>query len=130
MSRILRYITILFLLLAGVAITAHLIIPHDHHLTDSFSDKGESCPVSDGKTGHHPGFPVHCHAFNDLTSDRVIISFIPDKIWHKDLEISSLFKRTASELKLIFITISDIRESFPDLFLQEVSSLRAPPTLG
>jgi hypothetical protein len=128
-SRFVKNIRVFFLLLAGLALNAHMIIPHDHHLAESVAGSENDCPVSDGETSHHTGFPVHCHAFNDLTSEKVRSNHITTYIKYSFLIISSLSDATAKELHFSCRSISDFREPFPDSFLLEYSSLRAPPSL-
>ncbi|MCX6320220.1 MAG: hypothetical protein NTX93_00220 [Bacteroidia bacterium] len=130
MHKIIKNIPAFFLLLAGLVITAHLIIPHDHHLADSFTTKEDSCPVSNGKSGHSSGFPIHCHAFNDLTSEKATAYYFICNIQNNDILISSFFDSLAFELQFHIIPIIDLRESFPDHYLLELSQFRAPPSLS
>jgi hypothetical protein len=70
MSRFKKYFSIFSLWVAWGFMTAHLLIPHDHHISD-FSASGESpCPLSNSKSGHSSGLPLHCHAFNDSVSEK------------------------------------------------------------
>ena len=62
-----------FLLLAGAVFYAHMLIPHDHHLADFDVCQENAGQVPGKHTTSHNGFPVHCHAFNDLTSEKAII---------------------------------------------------------
>lgn len=130
MSKIFKNISVFSLWLAWLVITAHLIIPHDHHLADSFTSKDDSCPVSNGKTDHSSGFPIHCHAFNDLNSEKAITYFFTCNIQYNDIVISSFFDPLAFELQFHYIPIIDLRESFPDPYLLELSQFRAPPSLS
>jgi hypothetical protein len=130
MGRTSKKIQILFLMFAGLAFTAHNVIPHDHHITDSVSGKEESCPSSNGKSGHHHNFPVHCHAFNDLTSDKVTISFVPDKIRTRDVAIRTQYDQITALLQNIFISKSEFSNPFPDREIIGSLKLRAPPSLG
>jgi hypothetical protein len=72
MARILHRSGTFFLILAAFILNAHMIIPHDHHQADSNALQEERCPASDNNSGHHSRFPVHCHAFNDLTSEKIL----------------------------------------------------------
>ncbi|MDO9340476.1 MAG: hypothetical protein Q7T72_08120 [Bacteroidales bacterium] len=130
MRKIIKNISVFFLWLACLVIIAHVIVPHDHHLADSFTTKEDSCPVSNGKTGHSSGFPIHCHAFNDLTSEKATIYFFTCNIQYNDIVISSFFYPFAFELQFHYIPIIDLRESFPDPYLLELSQFRAPPLLS
>lgn len=130
MRKIIENISVFFLWLACLVIIAHVIIPHDHHLADSFPSKDDSCPVSNGKTDHSSGFPVHCHALNDLTSEKATTYYFTCNIQNNDILISSIFDPFAFELQIHIIPIIELRDSFPDPYLLELSQLRAPPSLS
>ena len=129
MSRFYRYIQTFSLFLAVFVITAHAIIPHDHHQSVSFSGGEESCQVNNSKTSHHPGFPLHCHAFNVLTFEKFIINFVPENIQQKDIIIISIISSISAYIQLTYITIHEIKESFPTQGIIGVSQLRAPPAI-
>ena len=129
MSKVFKIIPVFSLWLACLVITAHLIIPHDHHIADSFSSMDDSCPVSNEKTDHTSGFPVHCHAFNDLTSEKATTYYLTCDIQNNDIVISSIFDPFAFELQFHIISIIELRDSFPDPYLLELSQFRAPPSL-
>jgi hypothetical protein len=130
MSRFIKYFRVFFVWLACLVITAHLLIPHDHHLTDSFEANENACPVSDSNTGNHSHHPVHCHAFNDLTSEEAR-SFIIIKIIHQTLfAISSPDYSFPFKILLSDARIEESRQHFPENHFTEFSHLRAPPVLG
>jgi hypothetical protein len=129
-KNIIKYISVLFLWLVCLVMTAHLIIPHDHHLTDSFNTTEDICPVSNGKTDHGSGFPVHCHALNDLTSERATTIFLKKNVKFNNLSFSTLTEAFIFEFQVPLSTIIDIREPFPDPYLFEIPSLRAPPSIS
>ena len=130
MSKIIKKIPVFFLWLAGLAIIAHIIIPHDHHLAGLFINQEDVCPVSNGKTGHSSGFPIHCHAFNDLASEKATKFVLTRNIPTNDISISGFPDASAFEFQVPRIMIYDIRKPFPDSPLLELSQLRAPPSLG
>jgi hypothetical protein len=130
MSRIIKKISVFFLWLAWLVLTAHMIIPHDHHLADSVTGQGDSCPLSPDKSERHSGFPPHCHAFNDLTSEKATAFLMQDQVHHNDLFFSDFTDIFVFELSTSPVTIFDIRKSFPDSNLLELSLLRAPPCLS
>jgi hypothetical protein len=130
MSKVFKNIPVFFLWIAWLVLTAHLIIPHDHHLSDSFSHQEESCPVSNGKTGHLPGFPVHCHAFNDLTSEKATICFVKRNIRYNDSATSSFFDSFTFDFQFPPIAIIDFREPIINSHFLELAHLRAPPSLS
>jgi hypothetical protein len=71
MSKILKYVPVIFLWLAGLTLSAHMLIPHDHHLDDTYSSRESNCTDPCNKSDNSPVFPVHCHAFNDLASEKL-----------------------------------------------------------
>jgi hypothetical protein len=130
MNKIIKNMPVFFLWLAWLVITAHQIIPHDHHLADTYSNQEDSCPVSNSKTGHHHGFPYHCHAFNDLASEKATTYVLQANIQTNDVLISGFPDIFVFELQVTLTTISNIRKFFPDFYLLELSPLRAPPSLS
>jgi hypothetical protein len=129
MSKISKYISVFFIWIAWLVITAHLVIPHDHHLSDSCNSKENSCPVSSENKGHSTGLPVHCHALNDLTSGKATACFSFEIFRVKNIAVRSSFDPFAFDLKIIGFTINSFSESLTSSKLQELSSLRAPPSL-
>jgi hypothetical protein len=124
-----KNIPVLFLGLAWIVFTFHLLIPHDHHLTDSYGNKEETCPSSKEKPGHNKGIPIHCHAFNDLASEKAIIIKIIRNIQSFDAVKSSFPDSIDFTLHLSVLTIPDIQKPVIDSGILELTSLRAPPTL-
>lgn len=127
--KILKYSSVFSLWFAGFVMVTHLLLPHDHHFADTFSNQDENCPVSNDKSHHHSGFPVHCHAFNDLTSGKAIIYFVSkyiqdDNISSGDYPDSFTFSLPVSEIKITNNPIQD-----PASYLPGLSLLRAPPSL-
>jgi hypothetical protein len=124
MRKIIKYIPVSFVWIAWLILTAHLIIPHDHHLTESVI----SCPVSDNKSDHHSGFPIHCNAFNDLTSEKARPYSVTQVIQLNTFTFisSSIVITFESQLHYIKAFYSQIH--IPDSFTLELSLLRAPPS--
>jgi hypothetical protein len=121
-------IPVFSLWLAWLVLTAHLIIPHDHHLADSFSREDEKCHSSNSNTNHH-GFPIHCHAFNGLASEKAT-KYVPEKkILNNDLPFGAITKNSTSDFLISQTSIFNVCEPFPDLYLLDLSQLRAPPSL-
>jgi len=119
-----------FLFLAASVLNAHMLIPHDHHIVDLDTCHENSYPYNNSANSHHPVFPAHCHAFNDLTSDKAVnclslkyiqvIDFMPGSVLYTE--------PPRNLVSLIFI---------PEKFHKPESdglmpsySLRAPPSLG
>jgi len=129
MTRILHRTGRFFLIFAALIFNAHMMIPHDHHLSDS-NFLEEHCPASNSETGHHRGLPLHCHAFNDLASEKALnftalnyvqnghsaLFFIPD------IEVYFIQAR--------WLRICDFSKHTIDSGISDLSYLRAPPFRG
>ena len=107
-----------------------MVIPHDHHIAESGGCHENSYPVP--KNGHtrHPGFPPHCHAFNDLTSEKAITYHVIKQVRTDDFMHGSIHNPEASAIQFSWIRIVDILNQAVITSLPELSSLRAPPILG
>jgi hypothetical protein len=128
MRKIIKNIPAFFLWIAWLVITAHLIIPHDHHSSDLYGNKEDECPVTDGKSGHNHGLPVHCHAFNDLVTEKVI-KYIPGKhIQSHDFTLYDFNK--ISDFQTFHITIIEQHKTFASNPTVEFYALRAPPVVS
>lgn len=130
LSKVIRNIPVFFLWLAGLAVCAHLIIPHDHHLVQTVAGQHETCPVSNDKTGHHTGFPVHCHAFNDLASEKAATFVLKMNIQSDDITLCSIPDALAIKLQLSLISIFKSIDPLPDPYILKLILLRAPPSLS
>ncbi len=127
--RVIKYIRSIFLLFAGMALVSHMLIPHDHHLSASINGFNESCPFSKERSDHHPLFPAHCHAFNDLAAERISPVIIKEQsqtsfvsvIWRPVYIIPGLI------LSQKLVEISG--KPFPDIPVSEFSPFRAPPSV-
>jgi hypothetical protein len=126
MRKIFRNISVLFIWLAWLVITAHLIIPHDHHSADSFATNQNSCATSHGKEDHHPGFPIHCHAFNDLASEKAR-PYIIKNVQNSVIGFCSFSYSSVFESNFPWIKITDFQKFLPDSYLLAFTPLRAPP---
>ena len=129
MSKIIKYIPVFSLWLAGLALVGHLIIPHDHHLAESSVNQEETCPVSNDNSGNHHGFPVHCHAFNDIAAEKAVVFPLLKKNHSDNNSITCPLNAFGIEPGVFQNTVSDTYRSFPDSYLLEYSSLRAPPSI-
>jgi len=129
MSNIFKYIPGFSLWLALIIMSAHMIIPHDHHLADSFSNQEENCPASNNNSRHHTGFPVHCHAFNDLVSEKPINFLIIKDIQCDDLIAGSFTESKNHLIQFSKLSFLNSEEPLIDSEFPELSALRAPPSL-
>jgi hypothetical protein len=130
LKKIYKLIPAFFLWIAGLTVCAHLMIPHDHHPADSSLSQKESCPASNNHTGHHTGFPIHCHAFNDIASEKATVFVITDILHSPELPSKSYKDAFVFDLNASRVNYSNIREPIPDHYLLELSPFRAPPELS
>jgi len=128
MRKILKYISVFFLLFAGLAFSAHQIIPHDHHLADTDSNQNKNCPASNDKSNHQSGFPIHCHAFNDIASVEPITYVLIKYIQSENLS-TSCPDTYAINLPVSGITIANNPDPVLVIYLPGLSPFRAPPSL-
>jgi hypothetical protein len=133
MNKIIKNTSAFFLLLAGLAIILHSIIPHDHHLAESCISQNDSCPLSGNNTDNHgvnpSGSPVHCHAFNDLVSEKANTNNFSTLTKKSDISAGNVIDQIAPDSEYISTIIVDQQRSLPDSHYLELSSLRAPPSL-
>jgi hypothetical protein len=129
MRKIMKILDGLFLLLAGLVIVAHQIIPHDHHFAESASGKADPCPYSNSRSDHSPGFPVHCHAFNDLASEKVVI-IIPENIVRNNITVFNYFTEKLHYCpQLQPEIVLDFSVPLTNSDQHDLALLRAPPSL-
>jgi hypothetical protein len=126
-SKTFKYISVIFLWIAGLTLSAHLIIPHDHHTADSFIDQDENCPASNQRPDHNSGFPVHCHAFNDLTSEKTRPLQISDNVQFSFVTYSILTDKSSVIFQSSLFSLKEYSETYFDSYILKFSSLRAPP---
>jgi hypothetical protein len=126
-SRIFKSIRLIFLLLAGLALVSHTIIPHDHHFSCPVTGVKDSCPAENERSDHRPLFPGHCHAFNDLAAEKfsnVVIrhhnhSGFATIIWLPDYIIPGV------HISQTVLPASD--KPFQQIFITDFFPFRAPP---
>jgi hypothetical protein len=127
--RIIRYIRIFFLLIAVAILNAHIIIPHDHHQADSDLCQENKYPVSQGKNNHHPLFPAHCHAFNDMATEKAVVPDLIKYVKYLDFTPGSVLIPVVSNFNISGGKIPDLFILPIDSKVKESASLRAPPSL-
>jgi hypothetical protein len=118
------------LFLAVIILNAHMIIPHDHHQSDSDLCQETKYPVSKDRRTHHPAFPAHCHAFNDLASEKAILYNLIKYVKYPDFTPGSVLVPTVSILQITWGRIFDFYVLPINSDTLEFSSLRAPPFLS
>lgn len=127
---IIKFIRALFLFLAVIILNAHMIIPHDHHQSESNLCQETKYPVSKDERTHHPAFPAHCHAFNDLASEKAIVYNSIKYIKYPDFAPGSVLIPVVTNLQTSWGRISDYFVLHVNSGILELSSLRAPPFLS
>jgi hypothetical protein len=130
MGRFIKIIPISFIWLAGLILTAHLIIPHDHHVNYPFTAQDSQCPVTKNQHDHQTGFPIHCQAFNDLKAEEIVKYFFNDNSHYETADFSSDHRHHESSLECTFLFIDIHNKPFTDLFFLDFFPLRAPPALA
>jgi hypothetical protein len=126
--KVIKYIRSIFLLIAGLALVSHMLIPHDHHLSGSINGLNESCPLSRERTDHHPLFPAHCHAFNDLAAEKIYPVIIKEQ---SQTSFVSVVWRPVYIIPGLILSHKLVEMSgkpFPDIPVSEFSPFRAPPS--
>ena len=130
MRRIINFLMAFFLWLAALTLSAHMLLPHDHHISDCNSPQEETCPATDKNSTHHPVFPLHCHAFNDATAGRERPVFISAVSANDLTAICSFLNAGAHELQSDSESIFYLQLPAFDSFTYESALLRAPPSLS
>ncbi|MBK8882366.1 MAG: hypothetical protein IPN67_08260 [Bacteroidales bacterium] len=126
--RAFKFIRSLLLLVAGMAIVAHMIIPHDHHPAGPVNGHKDICPISKGKADNHPSFPVHCHAFNDLPAEKFSRGIIKHEIQTSNVFVIWRTDSFVPGFHLSQNLSKDTGKPFPDIYLPDFLPLRAPPS--
>lgn len=130
MNKVFKNLHVFFLFLAVLLLNAHMIIPHDHHQSESDTCQGDSFPVSKNNTRHHSGFPAHCHIFNVLTVEKAITYFSIKHVQSRDLVTVGIITTEISDIQLFWIRIFDLITPPANSVFLELSSLRAPPSIS
>jgi len=129
MRKILKYLQVFLFWLAGLTLSAHLIIPHDHHQGDEDLCQSNSCPASKSNPGRRTGLPLHCHAFNDLAAEK-FSPIIKQEIQTGFISLVWLPDYIIPEVNLLQTTPLDSGKPFPDIYVPDYYPFRAPPSVG
>lgn len=130
MKRIVTKISICFLWMGWLMLTAHSVIPHDHHSPDLSGSSENSCPSSDHESDHHSKLPGHCYALNDLTSEKAPVFTFFLNFSSVDFIKEDISEIKTSELYLHSYKILELPEHLLVSHLLELSPFRAPPVLS
>jgi hypothetical protein len=129
MMKNIKKVRTIFMCIAVLAIIMHMVIPHDHHQADSFACQDRECPVSDDNGGHHTGMPVHCHACNDLTSEKSVILVVVSHFESKCFIAGNSVHYMAPVLNQANYTENKISGNHTDSVYPGINLLRAPPSI-
>jgi hypothetical protein len=130
MKKVISKIPVLFLWAAWILLTAHSVIPHDHHSPESSGRTETSCPARGHETDHHSKIPGHCHALNVLTSEKVQAYSFLINFRCNDFIQEDVLQIKTSGLYLHSCKILYLPEHLPVSHLHELSPFRAPPVLS
>jgi hypothetical protein len=130
MRKIVEILMVFFLWVAGLTLGAHMLLPHDHHISGSYSHQGESCPASDENSRHKQTFPVHCQAFNDLTSEKPRPVYFSQDSQNDMAAIHSFPSANTTVLRSCSQRIVYLKMPVFDPHTYESALLRGPPALS
>lgn len=120
------------ILIAGIIIFAHAVVPHHHHFEITHStEQGSTCeaPVQ----GQNPDVPApHCHAFNVLVSENTITTSLNHSLSdHFNFDTAGIIVQIETpSAKDITTTIFYKHADFIKQFFFTAHSLRAPPAIA
>ena len=129
-GKIFKYTSVFFLWLGVLALSGHLLLPHDHHITDTVSNQDEKCPASNNKSDHRSAFPVHCHALNELAIVKARPIQILRNIQFSFIPFSILTDASDFTLQVSSISLIDFSRPIFNSFAPSLSCLRAPPAFS
>jgi hypothetical protein len=130
-NKVLKNIAIFSLWFAGLVIIAHLMIPHDHHSESSgFNKENEFHANNTELPAKAPVFPIHCHALNDLTFEKMSTNFVVYNDFPTcDLFLIRFFDQLVPTSTLSWNIIKDFQNPVLETDFLRLSPFRAPPSL-
>jgi hypothetical protein len=117
------------MLIAVLAIILHMVIPHDHHLSEACAGEENECPASGKDKDHNHGGPVHCHACNDFTSEKSVILLVVNNLKSKCFLSENELHCKLPALHFAYFKEKDISGVLSDACLTSNNLLRAPPSI-
>lgn len=115
------------MLLAGLIILAHQVLPHRHHYSVCFELENHSLHHYNHLENSHND-PVHCHAFNELFAEKSLALKIKKQVQQASTDLLLLAGINLPEIfsgQPIHITCPTPGEETGALLVD--SPLRAPP---
>ena len=128
--KLINKIPAIMLWAAWLLITAHSVIPHDHHSPELLVQNESSCPNSENTTSHHPFIPGHCHALNDLTCEKALVYSFNCNITCHDFLPAENVCQAFFDSYINSEGFFEITAHFQVSYLPDHSPLRAPPALS
>ena len=127
MKREFKNIISFFLLITGLVIFSHSIIPHDHHYDVMNTTHHEH--HNDENSGSEP---IHCHYFNEIIFDKTILSFNNQILKQIPTNFALIFDNKFSlDNNLSPKTLFFKKDNLPDYFVFiENSPTRGSPTFN
>jgi hypothetical protein len=125
MDLLIKRFKLFLLIFAALVFNAHMIIPHDHHAVDYDVCQGKST-----NSGSHRTFPGHCHAFNDLPSEKAKLVHISQKIQFSYTFLYTITDSTTPDLQINNKSIIAFQRPIFCSITPENSQLRAPPSFA
>lgn len=124
-----KYTGRLLVLIAGIIIFAHAVVPHHHHF-DSIDAHSENSECETSNSERHGEKPkTHCHAFNIIVSEKsnnVFVKLSLASQLHFDLFNIETKPTIALNINSVIHTIYFGFSPLKQIFLTN-HSLRAPP---
>jgi len=129
-SKLFKNTAIFTIWLAGLVILAHLLVPHDHHSDSYVFNKENVYHLNDiehpVKT---PIVPFHCHAFNDLTVEKMSMVISAGTFPTCDLFMISFLDSFIKDPGSVCFHVSDSHNRLIEKDFLRLSPLRAPPSV-
>ncbi len=128
MQKGVKNISIFFILFAGLIFFSHAVIPHNHH----FNPVLYSNQQSNHEDGHSENSPLHCHAFNDLAVDKLVITTnnisILKTVFLVGIENADYFSNSGRPNGSVNFLLSD--DKILSFIFLKTYTTRAPPVLA
>ncbi len=121
-----------FVLIAGIIILAHTVIPHHHHFDSIESHWDSSCNKTSNSDTHEGNPETHCHAFNIVVvekSNDILVKIVLLTQPHFDLFNSDQNKYLVVNLPNTILVNSFCYPKTKAIYLIK-NPQRGPPTIA
>jgi hypothetical protein len=127
MKKIVKKTYLFFIFLAIFIYNAHMIIPHDHHQGDW--DFCQENSVSGRGASNNHGLPFHCHAFNDMASEKAVQYLVVTHFESTDLIPGILTDQALVIRQSFLLNVIDQVDQPLEQHVFNLIPFRAPPTI-